>query len=37
MDLLNHQDTFPEKKQLLYSLINYMKSNAFCSREIHFI
>ena len=29
MDLLNHQDTFPEKKQLLYSLINYMKSNAF--------
>lgn len=29
MDLLNRQDTFPEKKQLLYSLINYMKSNAF--------
>lgn len=29
MDLLNHQDTFPEKKQLLYSLVTYMKSNEF--------
>lgn len=29
MDLLNRQDIFPEKKQLLYSLISYMKSDAF--------
>lgn len=29
MDLLNNQDAFPEKKQLLYSLLAYMKSDAF--------
>lgn len=29
MDLLNNQDTFPEKKQLLYSLLAYMKSTTF--------
>lgn len=29
MDLLNNQEAFPEKKQLLYSLLTYMNSAAF--------
>lgn len=29
MDLLTNQEAFPEKKQLMYSLIKYMQSDAF--------
>ena len=29
MDLLHEQEKNPEKKQLLYSLVEYMKSEAF--------
>lgn len=37
MDLLNNHAESPEKKQLLYSLIEYMKSDAFApSRSIAF-